>query len=182
MTRGCPCLRCRAPGGSSATSSHRADERPPPVAFRKTVTPDVVQRSSRSGIRRPLPERSRSATVPVRSALETGGSMLRPSLLGIGLLAAASLSAPDDDVEYTRKIREYTTDPMFLTELVERLPASATVPTPLKFHGYAVGTPDRLTYAKDVHRYFRELERTSPRVKVYPMGMTEENREQILVA
>ena len=56
------------------------------------------------------------------------------------------------------------------------------MPTPLKFNGYAVGTPDRLTYAKDVHRYFRELERTSPRVKVFSLGMTEENREQILVA
>jgi hypothetical protein len=100
----------------------------------------------------------------------------------IGLLATAWPAAADDDAEYTRLIREYTTDPMFLTELVDHLPLSSTVPTPLKFNGYAVGTPDRLTYAKDVHRYFRELERTSPRVKVFSLGMTEENREQILVA
>ncbi len=108
--------------------------------------------------------------------------MLRPAVVIVALLAAAPVAAPEDDAEYTRKIREYTTDPMFLTELVDHLPASASVPTPLKFHGYAVGTPERLTYAKDVHRYFRELEKTSPRVKVFSLGTTEEDREQILVA
>jgi hypothetical protein len=56
------------------------------------------------------------------------------------------------------------------------------VPTPEKYLGYAVGTPDRLTYAKDVHRYFRELAKASRRVKVWSLGTTEENREQILVA
>ncbi|HVR72615.1 MAG TPA: M14 family zinc carboxypeptidase [Vicinamibacteria bacterium] len=96
-------------------------------------------------------------------------------------LPATALAQPVD-AEYTRRIREYTTDPMFLTELVDHLPASATVPTPEKFHGYVVGTPERLTYAKDVHRYFRELARTSPRVRVWTMGTTEEGREQILVA
>jgi hypothetical protein len=95
---------------------------------------------------------------------------------------APRLAAPADDAEYTKKIREYTTSPMFLTELVDHLPASATVPTPQKFLGYVVGTPERLTYAKDVHRYFRELEKASARVKVFRMGLTEENREQILVA
>ena len=34
------------------------------------------------------------------------------------------------DEEYTRKIREYTTEPFFLSPLVDYLPASATVPTP----------------------------------------------------
>ena len=108
--------------------------------------------------------------------------MKRPALLSVGLLAAPLFAAAADDAEYTRKIREYTTDPMFLTELVDHLPASSSVPSPLKFNGYVVGTPNRLTYAKDVHRYFRELEKASPRVKVFSLGMTEENREQILVA
>ena len=34
------------------------------------------------------------------------------------------------DVDYSAKIREYTTEPFFLTELVDHLPASATVPSP----------------------------------------------------
>jgi len=37
------------------------------------------------------------------------------------------------DEEYTAKIKEHTRDPRILTELVDHLPASATVPTPLKF-------------------------------------------------
>jgi hypothetical protein len=93
----------------------------------------------------------------------------------------ATALAQSLDAEYTGKIREYTTDAMFLTELVDHLPASATVPSPLKFNGYVAGTPERLTYAKDVHRYFRELAKASPRVRVWSMGTTEEGREQILV-
>jgi hypothetical protein len=96
------------------------------------------------------------------------------------LLPSAALAQPVD-AEYTKAIREYTTDPMFLTELVDHLPASPSVPSPQKFLGYVVGTPDRLTYAKDVHRYFRELAQASPRVRVWTMGTTEEGREQILV-
>ena len=37
------------------------------------------------------------------------------------------------DQEYTAKIKEYLQDPRITTELVDHLPASSTVPTPLKF-------------------------------------------------
>ena len=85
--------------------------------------------------------------------------------------------------DYTAKIREYTTEKYFLTELVDHLPASNTVPSPDKVLGYVVGTPGKLTHTKDLHRYFRELERTSPRVKVFNAPeKSEEGREQILVA
>ena len=106
--------------------------------------------------------------------------MPRP-FLALALLWPALALAQGNDEGYTRKIREFTTDPMFLTELVDHLPASSTVPSPEKANGYIAGAADRLTYAKDVHKYFRELEKASPRVKVFSMGMTEENREQILV-
>ena len=48
------------------------------------------------------------------------------------------------DQEYTAKIKEFTQDPRILTELVDHLPASATVPSPLKFLGRVAGTPDEL--------------------------------------
>lgn len=109
--------------------------------------------------------------------------MLRRFLLLTALfLVPALASAQGVDEEYTKKIKEFTTDPMFLTELVDHLPASDKVPTPLKVLGYIAGAPDRLTYAKDVHRYFRELEKASPRVKVWSMGTSEGKREMILVA
>lgn len=89
---------------------------------------------------------------------------------------------PEWDAEYTRLIREATTGPQFATDLVDHLPASATVPSPLKFLGHIAGAPDRLTYAEDVHAYMRALAETSPRVKVFSVGHSEEGREMIAVA
>jgi hypothetical protein len=107
---------------------------------------------------------------------------LRTALLGPLVLTAISLSAQQkQDHAYSEKIKQYTTQPSFLTELVDHLPASDKVPTPEKFLGYIAGAPEKLTYAKDVYRYMREVARTSPRVRVLSIGQTEENREMILV-
>src|SRR5271154_512441 len=86
------------------------------------------------------------------------------------------------DQAYTDHIRKYTTDPQFSSRLVDYLPASATVPTPTKVLGDVAGAPDILPYAEDVYKYFRLLESASPRVKVFSIGHTEENREMIAVA
>jgi hypothetical protein len=107
--------------------------------------------------------------------------MLKTSL-ALLLVAATSLAQQADDAEYTRQIRQFTTGPQFTTEMVDHLPASATVPTPLKFLGYIAGAENHLTYAEDVYRYMRALEKASPRVKVFSIGKTEEGREMILVA
>src|SRR4029079_16768141 len=48
-------------------------------------------------------------------------------------------------------------------------------------NGYIAGAPDKLTYAEDVYRYMRALEAATPRVKVFSIGKTEEDREMILV-
>ncbi|HET7287645.1 MAG TPA: hypothetical protein VFI71_09250, partial [Pyrinomonadaceae bacterium] len=57
------------------------------------------------------------------------------------------------DTAYGAKIAEYTTEKYFLTELVDHLPLSDKVPSPQKVLGYAVGTPNKLTYTKDLYRY-----------------------------
>jgi hypothetical protein len=101
--------------------------------------------------------------------------------LAATLLLAASAFAQTDD-EYTKQIQKFTTGPQFTTELVDHLPASATVPTPLKFLGYIAGAEGHLTYAEDVYRYMRALEAATPRVKVFSIGRSEEGREMILVA
>jgi hypothetical protein len=109
--------------------------------------------------------------------------MFYRSLLSLSLvLLPLAAFGQGDDEDYTKQIRSYTTDPMFLTELVDHLPASSQVPTPQKVLGYVAGAPGKLTYAKDVHRYFRELAKATPRVKVWSMGQSEEGREMILVA
>jgi hypothetical protein len=97
------------------------------------------------------------------------------------VLALAGLAQQKQDEGYTKKIKEYTTEPFFLTELVDHLPASDRVPTPEKVLGYPVGAPDKLTYSKDIYRYMNALSAATPRVKVFPIGKTEEGREMIVV-
>src|SRR5271168_4132685 len=86
------------------------------------------------------------------------------------------------DQAYTDHIRKYTTEPRFSSPLVDYLPASSTVPTPAKVLGDVAGAPDTLPYAEDVYKYFRLLEKSSPRVKVVTIGHSEEGREMIAVA
>ena len=88
---------------------------------------------------------------------------------------------PIDD-EYTKKIREYTTESFFNSPLTDYLPASPNVPTPKAVLGDVAGAPGKLPYAEDVYRYMRLLEKASPRVKVFSIGTTEEGREMIAVA
>ena len=113
-------------------------------------------------------------------------SLAVPAALAQGQKKAASAPAPAPqtiDREYTDSIVKNTTDKMFLTELVDHLPASDKVPSPAKVLGYPVGTPNKLTYTKDQYRYYRELEKASTRVKVFTAPEKSElGREQLLIA
>lgn len=108
------------------------------------------------------------------------------SCVGVGLLllapAAMAQSAQRIDQEYTAKIKQYLRDSRITTELVDHLPASNTVPTPLKFLGRIVGTPGELTYAKDIHRYLKAIADASPRAKYWVIGQSEEGRDIALLA
>jgi Zinc carboxypeptidase len=86
------------------------------------------------------------------------------------------------DEAYTAKIKEYTTAPYFTSPLVDYLPASKTVPTPLAVIGDIAGAPGKLPYSHEVHQYMRMVEKASPRVKVFSIGRSEEGREMIAVA
>src|SRR5688572_13365230 len=86
------------------------------------------------------------------------------------------------DEEYTTRIRKATPDPRILTELVDHLPASPTVPSPLKFFGYVPGEPGNLTYHADIVRYYEALEKASPRVKVFRIGKSDEGRDMVALA
>jgi hypothetical protein len=86
------------------------------------------------------------------------------------------------DEEYTRLIKQNLQDSRITTELVDHLPASDTVPSPLKFLGRAVGTPGELTYATDIHRYYEALAQASPRARFWKIGTTEEGRDIVALA
>jgi hypothetical protein len=116
-------------------------------------------------------------------------NIFRPSafagLLILGLaggLAAAQPSTQSVDKEYTVKIQELTTEKFFLTELVDHLPASGTVPSPLKVLGHIAGAADILDHSAEIYKYMRTLAAASQRVQVFSIGPTDEGREMIAVA
>ncbi len=86
------------------------------------------------------------------------------------------------DEEYTKKIKKYSTETFFLSPLVDYLPASKTVPTPAAVLGDIAGAEGKLPYTKEVHDYMRLLAKSTPRVKVFSIGISEEGREMIAVA
>jgi len=99
-----------------------------------------------------------------------------------GSITYARDPAQPVDQAYTAQILKDTTDPKFNSPLTDYLPASATVPTPLKVLGHIAGAPNYLPYSTDVYRYFRALAAASPRVKVFTIGKSEEGRPMIAVA
>ena len=106
-------------------------------------------------------------------ALAAAGALLIPTL------AAAQQAV---DKEYTAKIAEYLQDKRISTELVDYLPASSTVATPLKVLGHIIGTPGVLDRTADIYKYFDAIDAASPRVKVWRIGKTEEGRDMIIAA
>src|SRR5436309_4017819 len=91
--------------------------------------------------------------------------------------------APANNAEYAAKVKEYTTQPYFMTEFVDHLPASDKVPSPDRVLGYTIGAPGHLTYTKDMYRYYHELEKATSRVRTFiAPEKSEEGKEQMLVA
>jgi hypothetical protein len=110
-------------------------------------------------------------------------------VLALASGAAPSAQAPAStqkiDAEYTALIKQHLTDSRISTELVDHLPASDKVPTPLKFPavGHISGMPGVLTYAKDIHAYMKAVADAAPtRAKYWVIGQTEEGRDQIILA
>jgi hypothetical protein len=115
-------------------------------------------------------------------------------VIAIAIVASASLAgtieldaqpapqAQKIDAEYTARIKEALQDPRITTELVDHLPASDTVPTPLRFLGRYVGQPGELTYARDIHRYYEQLAKVSPRARYWKIGTSEEGRDMVALA
>ncbi len=120
---------------------------------------------------------------------------MRLKVLAGSVLLAAAIAAPayaqgprvtatpqKIDEDYTARIKKATPDPRIITELVDHMPASDKVPSPLKFFGYVPGEPGHLTYHADIVRYYEALEKASPRVKLFRIGKSEEGRDMVALA
>ena len=107
------------------------------------------------------------------------------SLVGVVLifLLFAPLNAQQEKLneEYTAKIKEFTTEPFFMTKYVDHLPYSEGVPTPLDILGHIAGAPEIVSYSHEVYKYMQALADASPRVTLTKIGKTEEGRDMILV-
>ncbi len=97
--------------------------------------------------------------------------------------AQSTVSPLKVDQAYTAQIKKLLSDPRISTELVDYLPASATVPSPLKFLGHIVGDTGKLDHAADIHRYMQAVAKAAPkRAKYWTIGKTEEGRDMIVLA
>lgn len=103
------------------------------------------------------------------------------SLFAVSLLAAAQGAGGVDETA-SQTIRSETTDPRFITEWVAALPEDPNVPSPRDVLGYTVGAEGALTHVDDIHGYFRALGEASPRVQVFSLGKSAEDREMIVAA
>ena len=91
------------------------------------------------------------------------------------------LSQPQDE-EFAGLVQKWTTQPYFLSPLVDHLPKVAGVPTPKGVFGYHIGAPAKLTYYADLLKYYRALAAALPgRVKVETIGRSDEDRELVVV-
>lgn len=102
-------------------------------------------------------------------------------ILVFAFLAGNGFAQQKMDQEYAKLIKKYTTSPDYLNELVDHLPASSTVPSPLEYFGTIAGAADTLHYTAEIYGYMRALDEASPRVVVHNIGKTEEGRDMIVV-
>jgi len=96
--------------------------------------------------------KTRYAALGAVLAIAIAGTTAVPTPLAAQSKTAKPAAAQKIDDEYTRLIKQNLQDPRITTELVDHLPASDTVPSPLKFLGRAVGAPGELTYAPSTGR------------------------------
>jgi hypothetical protein len=93
----------------------------------------------------------------------------------------ATGSLPTDSIS-NAAIRAATTDSAYLSPWVSTIPDHGTIPSPRDFLGYVVGTPGELTPVDRIHDYFNTLTASSPRVKTFVLGQSEEGRDMIVAA
>ena len=75
-----------------------------------------------------------------------------------------------------------TTDPRFLSPWVSGLPQSSTAVSPQKFLGRIPGAPGEFVDTAKAHAYCRALAASSPRVRAFTIGHSEEGREILMLA
>jgi len=107
-----------------------------------------------------------------------------PTVLALILSVAHAQQSKtqQQDEDFARSVKEWTTKPEFISPLVDHLPRVPGIPSPKDVLGHHIGAPGKLTYHAEAVAYYRALAAKSPRVKVYTIGTTDEGRECVVVA
>src|SRR6187399_157265 len=102
-------------------------------------------------------------------------------LLAVVSLAAQQMVTETCDPDFAKSVKEWTTQPYFISPLVDHLPVVKGIPTPKAVLGYHIGAPYKLTYYADILKYYRALAAATPRVKIETIGKSDEGRELVVV-
>src|SRR4051812_7533330 len=89
--------------------------------------------------------------------------------------------AQQQDADFEKSVKAWTTQPYYISPLVDHLPIVKGIPTPKEILGYHIGAPYKLTYYADILKYYRALAAATPRVKVETIGKSDEGRELVVV-
>jgi hypothetical protein len=89
--------------------------------------------------------------------------------------------AQPQDPDFAKSVKEWTTQPYFISPLVDHLPLVKGIPSPKAVLGYHIGAPYKLTYYADILKYYRALAAATPRVKIETIGKSDEGRELVVV-
>lgn len=118
--------------------------------------------------------------------------MIRSIVVMLALVQALTLgavppqqtkTAPDvPEPGSVEAIAAATGDPRFLSPGVAYLPESSSVPSPRKFFGRIMGAPGEFVDTAKAHAYCRTLAASSPRVRAFTIGRSEEGREILMLA
>src|SRR4051812_25170803 len=89
--------------------------------------------------------------------------------------------AQPQDADFEKSVKAWTTQPYYISPLVDHLPIVKGIPTPKDVLGYHIGAPYKLTYYADILKYYRALAKATPRVKVETIGKSDEGRELVVI-
>ena len=102
------------------------------------------------------------------------------AVVGALLPLSAASAQQKNDSAYTAQIKQFLRDPRISTELVDHLPASNSVPTPLKVLGHIVGAWGILDNNEDINKYLAAVAKAAPtRTKYWVIGKSEEGRDMV---
>jgi zinc carboxypeptidase len=103
------------------------------------------------------------------------------SLPGQQMVTETRDPAQTQDEDFAKAVKEWTTQPYFISPLVDHLPKVQGIPSPKDVLGYHIGAPYKLTYYADILKYYRALAAATPRVKIESIGKSDEGRELVVV-